>query len=485
MKKLKKLFAILIAMVAVLAMGTTVFAADITINGGAEGSEYAAYKLLNATDGGEGKIAYTVNEKYADALQEVTGKEAEQDIVAYIADLDAEGIRQFADSVYAKVAEQDADYTTATDEFAGIDQGYYLIVETKTGDDGDTYSLVMLDTAGKDAVTVTTKEEVPSLEKKVKETNDSTGNVTDWQDGADYDIGDAVPFKLTGTLPVNTYANYKTYYYSFKDTLSAGLTLDETSIVVKVDDTVLDASNYTVVVNGSSFEIQFEDLKQIAAVNGNSVITAEYNAVLNENAVIGVEGNPNVATLEYSNNPYGEGTGETPEDKVVVFTYEVTANKVDGDGNALEGAGFTLYKWDAATSAYVAVDDEITGVTRFEFTGVDAGQYKLVETTVPDGYNKAEDLIFTVEAVYDTESDDPQLTDLTVKDENGTVISGDTLTFTAVLASGTVTTDVVNQSGVELPSTGGIGTKIFYTVGAILMIAAAVLLITRKRSTSK
>ncbi|MBP7386207.1 MAG: LPXTG cell wall anchor domain-containing protein [Lachnospiraceae bacterium] len=125
----------------------------------------------------------------------------------------------------------------------------------------------------------------------------------------------------------------------------------------------------------------------------------------------------------------------------------------------------------------------MTGVTTFYFKGVDAGRYKLVETTVPAGYNKADDLVFSVEATYDTTSDNPELKTLVVKDASGKVVSeGTEAIFTATLRTGAVSTDVQNLSGTELPATGGIGTKIFYTVGAIIMIVAAVLLITRKRT---
>ncbi len=487
MKKLKRLFSFVVAMVMVFAMGISVSAADITITGGAEGSVYAAFKLLNATNDATDttKFAYTLNEKYAEVLQNVTGKTDEREIVAYISELNAEGTRNFADAVYAQIKDMEPEYTTSTDAFTNVDQGYYLIAETNTGDAQDTYSLVMLDTAGNEDITVTTKEDRPELKKKVKETNDSTGEVSDWQDAADYDIGDNIPFQLTGTVE-SKYANYSSYYYAFHDTMSTGLTFNADSVKVYVDGAEV-TEGYEVVTeslaDGCTFEVRFADLKKIVSVKAGSEITVEYTAVLNENAVIGAAGNPNKAKLEYSNNPYGDGTGETPEDKVTVFTYEVTANKVDKDGEALEGAGFTLYKFDAEANEYVAVGDEITGVTTFNFTGQDAGQYKLVETTVPAGYNKADDVFFTVEAVYETLSDNPQLKKMVVKDAEGNVISdGETPVFAVDMTSGQAATNVVNLSGTELPETGGIGTRIFYTVGAVLMIAAAVFMITRKRT---
>lgn len=488
---MKKLFGLLLAFTLACAMAVTTNAANITITGGASGSGYAAYKLMSATDGGDGKFSYTVNSKYSSVLQEVSGKTTDAEVISYVSRLDAAGTRTFADAVYAKVKSMSADYTTTTSSFSGVDQGYYLIVETKTGSTTDTYSLVMLDTAGKDDISIATKEGTPELTKKVKEKNDSTGTTSDWQDGADYDIGDTVPFQLTGTLPDN-YANYKTYAYTFHDKMSSGLTFNASSVVVKVDGTEIAASNYTVVssnlTDGCTFEVQFTDLKQIASITASSKITVEFNATLNDNAKIGSEGNPNVAYLEYSNNPYdttNPTTGKTPEDKVIVFTYKLVANKTDKDGNALAGAGFTLYKLkkgvDGAADSYEAVGSEITGVTTFNFSGLDAGTYKLVETTVPAGYNKAEDLVFEVVATYDTDSAAPSLTDITIKNSDGTVISGEGKVFTTNLADGTATTNVVNNSGTELPSTGGMGTTIFYVVGTILVLGAAVLLITRKR----
>lgn len=495
MKALKKL----VASVAAIVMALTVFAAPaqattITITGGASGSEYAAYKLMSATDGGDGKFSYTVNSTYSSILKEVSGKTTDAEVISYVSGLDAAGTRTFADAVYAKVKSMSADYTSSSNSFSGVDQGYYLIVETKTGSDQDTYSLVMLDTAGKDDVSVATKESAPSLEKKVQEKNDSTGTTSAWQDGADYDIGDNVPFKLTGTVSAK-YADYKMYKYVFHDTLSNGLTFNSSSVVVKVDGTTIDASNYTVntsTTDGCSFEIVFNDLKTItgATVTASSNITVEYTAKLNDNAVIGSAGNPNVAKLEYSNNPYdttNPTTGKTPEDKVIVFTYKLVANKTDKDGNALSGAGFTLYKLikgeNGAEDSYQAVGSEITGVTTFNFTGIDAGTYKLVETTVPAGYNKAEDLVFQVVATYDTDSTDPKLTDITIKDSTGAVISGENKVFTTNLAAGTATTNVVNNSGTELPSTGGIGTTIFYVVGGVLVFVAVVALVAKKRMT--
>lgn len=497
MKRMKRFASLMLAFVLAFVLAVPTFAAttNITISNGAEGAEYEAYRLLDATEGNSDNFAYTVNEKYRAALQTVTEKTTDAEIINYISGLDEAALRTFADSIYASVKTLGADVTTANNKFENVEQGYYLIAETKTGNEQDSYSLVMLNTAGKTDLNVTTKEDVPELDKKVQEKNDSTGAVSDWQDGADYDVNDHVPFKLTGTLPDN-YDSYNAYKYVFHDEQSDGLTFEPDSVKVYVvngeSKTEVDESKYEVVTSGLSdnctFEVRFEDLKQVTT-DKNSKIVVEYTSILNDNSVIGSTGNPNQAKLEFSNNPYGDGTGKTPFDKVIVFTYKLVANKVDKDGKALEGAGFTLYKFDSETNDYVAVGSEITGegVTTFEFNRLDAGQYKLVETTVPAGYNKAEDLIFTVEATYDTDSAEPVFKDLVVKNADGDVISGtnaaegQTFIFTINTADGSASTNIVNHTGTELPSTGGIGTTIFYLTGTILVLGAVVLLITKKR----
>ena len=500
---MNKLLALVLAMVMVLGLATVASATDITITGGAENSVYSAWKLLNSTDGGDGKFAYTINETYRDALSEVTGKSDDAEIVTYISKLDADGIRAFADAMYAKVKTMTADATSESRVFNDVGQGYYLIAETTLGDTTDTYSLVMLDTAGQTAIEVATKEDKPTLEKKIIEKNDSTGVVSGWQDGADYDVNDAVPFKLTGTVS-SKYASYKTYYYAFHDNMSAGLTFVADSVVVKIDGKTVSSDKYTVVTtglnDGCTFEVVFNDLKTVSAEDGtvvtpSSKITVEFSATLNNGCVIGKPGNPNEAKLEYNNNPYYEGEGkpddtsETPWDKVIVFTYQADVNKVDSEGNALEGAGFTLYKWNKDANDYVEVKaiEVAEDQTTFSFTRLDAGQYKLVETTVPAGYNKAEDVIFTIDATYDTDAANPVLNTIVVKDKNGTVISDETkdATFSVDVDNGGVETNVVNNSGTELPSTGGIGTTIFYVLGGMLVVCAVVLMVSKKRMSAE
>ncbi len=493
---MKKLFALLMVAAMTLTMAVVASAAGqdnvtITVQGGNAVSVYSAWQILDATKDpvDEAKIYYSLNNKYTSVLQSVTSKTAEADIIAYIAALDANGMRAFADNLYAAIgtANLAADSVSAEGgAFNTVASGYYLIAETTIGTQPDEASLVMVDTAGLTDVTVNTKESVPTVTKKVKDTNDTTGAVSAWQDAADYDIGDEIPFQLTGTLPNDdkgSFAKYATYAYTFTDTLSNGLTYKSDSAVVKIDDVTVDPASYTLTWENQILTIAFADLKvaENAAegtgdkitVTKDSKVTVDYVATLNQSAVIGSAGNPNTVQLSFSNNPYGEGTGTTAQDKVVVFTYALEVVKNDGANAALNGAGFTLYKWNG--TAYVAVGDEIVGNTTniFTWNGLDEGKYKIVETTVPEGYNKAADVEFTIDATYDVAADDPALT--------GLVTDNSVVTLKTDLTASVLTTTVINRFGTVLPSTGGIGTTIFYVCGSLLFVGAGILLVTKKR----
>ena len=283
----------------------------------------------------------------------------------------------------------------------------------------------------------------------------------------------------------STLADYDTYSYTFTDTLSAGLTPNNDVKVYLVNGEPRKevTSSFTIskVVN-NKFTVSCDNVKGIEGVTVNSKFVVEYTAKLNENAVIGSKGNPNKVDLTFSNNPNGEGKGKTPEDKVIVFTYKIVANKVNENKQPLKGAGFTLYKVDKDGNK-TKVGNEVKGenLTAFEFKGTDAGKYVLEETTTPSTYNKAEDLEFEVVATYDTEADEPTLQTLVVNDKNGNQISGENLTFTVSKNDGSATTTIVNKKGSVLPSTGGIGTRIFYVIGGILMVGAGVILVSRRR----
>ena len=309
-------------------------------------------------------------------------------------------------------------------------------------------------------------------------------DVSGWQDSADYDIGDDIPFRLQGTVSKDI-DSYKTYYYAFHDVEEAGLTFDPDSVEVFVGDEVTGTkitTGYTVdtsPADGCTFEIVFDDLKKVSGVTANSIITVTYKSQLNGNAVLGEHGNVNKAQLEYSNNPRGDGKGETPWDNVIVFTYKVVVNKIDQAGDPLEGAQFTLTKKTKNGTDVVKTMDVNTTLTQFTLSGLDDGEYTLTETVTPAHYNTISPITFTVNADHTiTWEADPRNTVLTSL--SGNTASGE-ITFTHNETDGSLTTDVVNNIGTTLPGTGGIGTTIFYVIGGGLMVAAAILLITKKR----
>ncbi|KAA8821153.1 SpaH/EbpB family LPXTG-anchored major pilin [Bifidobacterium vespertilionis] len=436
--------------------------------------------------------------------------------------LTAENAAAFAKVAAAHLTETTSGtgtYSNETYTISGLAAGYYLVKDKddSLGDKTEAYTEFILQVVKN--VTVAPKADVPTVEKKVWDTNDSATDDKDanddkWSDSADHDINDTVKFQLTGSLPSN-YDAYTTYAYTFTDTLSKGLTLDQNNIKVyavqgagdaqtrteikKLDAASTDKDGYTVATanytgtgdkyeGGNVLTINFADLKQAAAasdgetlaIDRDTKIVVEYNATLNANAVIGSAGNPNKVDLTFSNNPNGEGEGKTPEDVVTVFTFKIVANKVDENNQALEGAGFTLYKFNKNENKYEAVGDEITGVTTFNFSGLDAGQYKLEETTTPAGYNTWEGLEFKIVAEHDATADDPQLTTLKFTDLNGKEITD----FT-VDTNKDASITVVNKKGSNLPETGGIGTTILYVAGAVCVAAAGLWFGLRRRNASR
>lgn len=471
MKNVKKLLGLILAL-ALIITPFTAFAADITIDDGAsEGAVYSAYKLMSAENDGDA-IIYTVNPKYSEALKTASGQASDDEVINYISGLNDVQLREFADKVFLAIKDEAADYTSQDKKFTGVDKGYYLIAETTVGtSDGEEATLVILNTAKDDDITVKTKESTVTVEKKVKDQKPAEAEAT-WKDGAAYNINDDVPFKLTGTISENI-GSYKTYKYEFQDELSTGLSFNEGSVKVTIDGTEI-TDGYAVTNNAGKLNITFDDLKKVTPaveLTKDSKVVVEYTAKLNDQAVIGQAGNPNKVKLVFSNNPYGDGEGETPEDKVIVFTFQLEVNKVDGKNNPLEGAGFTLYR--VTDQGEVAVGEEVKGATTFNFKGLDEGKYIIKETTVPTGYNKAEDLEFTVSAVYDEEAADPKLTELTVD-------PADSITVT--LSEGKLSTDVVNMAGEELPSTGGVGRTMIYLFGALFVVFAGVQLVVRKKT---
>lgn len=506
MKHSKKLASLLLALVMALSLAVTAFADEsttysITISNSTAGHTYEAYQIFTgdlATNEARNKVLSNI--VWGSGVSKA-GQVALGDAAAKAETLTTEAdAKAFAKAVAPYLTTVAGSANTVTDGkyvISGLAAGYYLVKDqdgSLTGDN-DSYTEYIIQVVGN--VTATPKSDVPKVQKKVKDINDSTDTTkTDWQDSADYDIGDSIPFQLKATLADNVSA-YTTYKVVFHDTLSKGLTYNKDA---KVYIGGVETTGFTVTatVNDdgtTTLTVSCDDVKALGATN-SSVITVEYTATLNENAVLGSEGNPNEVYLEYSNNPnkseVGDNeTGNTPEDVVIVFTYKVVVNKVDGEGNPLSGAEFTLEKYNKETGKWetITVVKNEEG-TIFTFSGLDDGSYRLTETKTPVGYNTIDPIYFVIEATHGETADAPTLKTLNayLTDANGNkqteMKDGESVNIdlgTVDLTAGSITTTVVNKSGSKLPSTGGIGTTIFYVLGGVLVLAAVVLLVTKKR----
>lgn len=511
MKKMKKVMALLLSLVMVLAMSVVAFAGEAgssvaapsgtyTITAPAGSHQYEIYQIFT------GDLAGTVlsNLKWGVNGSGTLGEAVSQDVIDALTAVNTKPDTEKLEVIkqYAKLLNPVDTITNGATYTAPA--GYYLIKDKDGSVTGtDSYTLYIVEVVGD--VTISPKSNVPSFEKKIKDTNDTTGNTTGWQDSADYDINDDVPFKLEGTVAAN-YAQYKQYYFAFYDKEEEGLSFNKDSVRVYVDNTEI-TEGFTVVANptdGCTFEVVFNDLMAAAkeynfTVSGGSKIRVEYTSKLNEKAKIGKEGNVNSASLEFSNNPNQEqggtpDTGKTPWDNVIVFTYKVVVNKIDSSKKPLAGAAFELskkvndeYTRVALVNATQNTEGKYTlsneTVTKFEWKGLDDGDYMLTEVITPAGYNTIAPIKFTVNAnhtiTWNGEDRNTILTSLT-----GNEVTGD-ITFTANDDKTELATDVVNNKGSELPSTGGMGTTIFYVVGSILVLGAAILLITKKRMSAR
>jgi len=448
---------------------------------------------FNADNGAGDNGTNLTAAKAAEALAKIESTESDQTKLAEILK-------------FANLTTQYGSDLTASAPLTNVPAGYYLAKDkdnTVTGNDAQT--LYIVNVVGNRAVIITRKVDKPTFQKKVKDTNDSTGSTTNWQDSADYDVNDKVPFQLTATLPANEddFAAYKTYKLVFTDNQSAGLTYPAADdFIVKYGDTVVPSTQYTLTLNptttaaDSTFTLTINDVKSLKDVNGDAItvaaggkFTVEYESTLNDKAVIGSTGNPNEAKLQYSNNPNytGEGanspTGETPKDKVIVFTYQLNVNKTFDQGTPADNdlPKFTLYKSykSGEQEEWRKVGEEIT-VTKTSngtetkytasFPRIDDGNYKLVESHTPAGYNTAADTLFTVTAEHDIKAVNPLLTSLKIDQTDGNTTNG------------TVQANVVNKKGSNLPSTGGMGTVLLYVAGiAVFVLAGATLVMALRR----
>ena len=563
MRKAKKLAAVLLSLTMAMLLTIPAFAAEnysITIQNDKTGHTYEAYQIFtgdvssDAQQGGnvEGPILSNIvwgrgvnGAGLLAALKEAdAAKYGQCEDAADVAEaLGAENAAAADAAAFAEIAAEHLTDATGTANapvdgnyvIEGLPAGYYLVKDQDGSLEGDADAATEYIVQVLGNVAMEPKDsDIPTVEKKVSEEDyhQDDGYGTTYNDVADWDIGDSVPFKLIGSIP--DMSAYDTYEYIFTDTLSNGLTLQEDTVQVYIavnrDDEVrgytplTEGEDYTLTLNnvengGGSFSIAFDDLKTAPYVdqgNRNFVIVT-YDATLNANAEIGLDGNPNDVYLEFSNNPNGDGRGRTAEDTVIVFTYELDGTKVDGENaeTKLEGAEFVLLNgghtrvahiengklvgWIALPEGY---DDNnyneipyeawqtLNGTTSvimtsaaegvFGVSGLDDGTYYLMEIKAPTGYNLLENAlrldIAAATANGQTWAGDPAaaLTALTIDVDQGGAQNGD-------VGTGAVALTVANNQGATLPETGGMGTTLFYVIGGLLVAGAGILLVVRLR----
>ena len=421
--------------------------------------------------------------------------------------------------------------------------GYYVVEDEGTA---APISALILDTTNPD-VTLKIKADMPKIDKKIDGAHDTDVSTTGDVEYNNAAIGDKVPYKVSSTVPDMT--GYTRYYFVVNDTLSKGLSFNNDVAITVGNKTLVKDTDFTVVstVNDdgtTSVEIVFKNFIQYKTQTGADILIT-YSATVDEDAVIGPAGNPNKVILTYSNNPNvaDEGTpgnpdkpttgspvGDTPEKVTRTYVTDLEIIKVDQDGNRLTGAEFKLEGtklntvlvstdvytenengtyWKLKDGSYTTDDPAAEGMdlTKYEntavkytktvetntitkaqnvsytgtvgadgvlrFEGLSAGEYTITEIKAPDGYNLLKDSIkvtigWTAPASGKTEC-----------------TWSYTWGNTADTSSNSNTVTVKNQAGTELPSTGSIGTTIFYVLGSVLLVGAAVLLITKKRMSAE
>ena len=476
---MKRVTSILLALALLLALAGTAVAAEdkgsITIDNAIVGKKYTIYRIfdLNSHNTDYSAINYTVSEKWTAFFAEGALGRTYVDIdktYGYVvwktgaspANFAAEAIKFAADKGIAHDGQAVA--APGIVKFDDLALGYYLV-------QSDLGALCSLDTTMPN-VTIKEKNSESTVEKQVQE--DSTG---DYGDHNDADIGQTVNFRTTINVVDGDPKDYVLH-----DTMSAGLTFDPASVAVTIGErTLAKNTDYTLVTSnltdGCTFEVQFKD----GVLKPNDVVEVAYSAEVNEYAVIGGTGNDNKTHLTYSDTPKSTGERLT---KTYVWQFDVFKYaKKDKKEIPLAGARFVLYKTVDKKNLYAqAANGKITGWTddqkyatvfetpddgKFVIAGLDADTYYLEEIKAPDGYNRLKEPVNVV------------ITANIAGDKTGKA----TITYNET-ATGTVR--IENQTGVELPSTGGIGTTVFYVIGGLLMGVAVVLLVTRKKmSTSK
>ena len=525
MKALKKSLALLLALMLTLALGTTAFAAGetytITINNEAAGHTYEAYQIfagdLSTNEDGKTVLSNIVwGSGITDAGKTALlsfGKAEGEDPFADAAEL-AKSLTTTAQAqAFAKeAAKYLAAHTDSSTQSAGkytisgLAAGYYLVKDKNNTLDtkDDFYTAYIMEVVGD--VIAQPKGDKPELKKEIKHNEKGTWGVV-----GDNQIGDTVEFRTVTTIPDTT--GYTEYDYIIHDTMSAGLTSNvksaaDVKILVNDKGDALSTDYYTVTANDNSFDLKIDVLKAIAEgkMQSKDSLYTYYSGVLNEDAKVYDEGSQNnEAYLEYSNNPNDTtGKGQTEKSKVYDWTFKMQVNKVDEKAEKLTGAKFVLSKngnlkvadMKCSEDGVPTVTTNLIGLVKVSddvyriATNKDAAStivyameagspvikglddntdYYLYETLAPKGYNLLDGPVqFKITAEYTT-------------DGSALLANYPTVKVGTSEASTNLSTNVINKEGSVLPSTGGMGTTLFYILGGLLAVGAGVLLVTKKR----
>lgn len=514
---MKKLFALALVLLMVLSLGAGALAAgdgSITITNATIGKEYVIYKVFDATYSGS-NVAYTYKTGETDTLFAILSDanspfELTASTVADVynvtvkAGKDASAISTFlSDNEQYLTQTAAAKATTEKVEFTGLDYGYYYITSALG-------AVVTIDTAAPSAEVVDKNQgsswDLSEHGKAIVVVRADGQEELVEVNSANY--GDELTFRI-GVNAVNYEKGKQVLQYVINDTMAAGLSFVDGSLKVTVDGTALNAGDYTLTKAGQTFKVSIPWVTDRAEggytpkYSANAVIIVEYKATVTAAAEIAGEGNKNTATYDYQtvddkpNGPWNESTKE----ETTTYVFALGILKTDEKGSPLAGAKFALTD-EAGHRIYVTAADD-SGTYIFDaqsesnevvspasglivIKGLAAGTYKLTETEAPRGYNLLENAITVEASIKDVTNYTETIT--TYYDKDGNVVSqevagGSSKTTTA--AVNVVPVTVVNKAGTELPSTGGIGTTLFYVLGGLLVVGAVILFVTRKRMKSE
>ena len=475
---MKKVLALALAAVMVMALCGVAFAAaadnvTVKITGIEEGNKLLLYKLFGATIGDNNTITYTPTSRIT--MPEAYDTIAEIGAISSNSDAANTMAKTFG-ALFGGLA-GDYEFTAGSDDYAQGDvaPGYYYAIVKGTADTGVVYKPMLINAVpvpnssngfdAHDDIDTAVKKEPITITKQ-EETSPTDDTLVKTTDG--YCIGDNIDFVITTKIP--NYPSNSKYATVIITDAPTGLVDDIASVVVKVGDTVITTTNYDVERRDSEdttgFKVTLKD-KAFILAHANEDLIVTYTAKL----VGPAQHTTNTATLTYNPNPY-ENTTVTPPDTTDQYTYGFVFNKTDASHNGLAGATFALF--DAAGTAAITdvAGNALTFTTTVEsnkayvyWEGLAAGTYTVKETNAPAGYTPVADFTVTLSSSVCT-GDNPA-TDTT---ENYYLV---------------MTDDVVNNPGAELPSTGGIGTTIFYVSGLIMVLGASIILISRRRAEAK